>query len=303
MNENGSRSDRVAALAARLRLVQIDFADQGDEVRRGYLVEELRRALSSVVPSDRKAFLDDLQARFPTWDGTPDASQGPPGPRPPTDSQLKDPAFLVSQLLAIRPSLSEQQRRTVTEQLQQAGFLGTNSAGLPPGAAAELAAKLQLAPRDELDSQRVMELMTQMVDIFCSLDRVIWRTWQTAIAPQSSVRCPGVLQQVMARFVTGSPMVSRQQMIDDTNMLRQLVAALVAAIAQTGQFAVDNFRALSPEEVRTLVGPVMLNAEARFWRKYVELYESNDVGAIDNAMRKSIADFAEKLIRGRRANV
>ncbi|HEY8747314.1 MAG TPA: hypothetical protein VIM11_05025, partial [Tepidisphaeraceae bacterium] len=287
-----------------LRLVQIDFADQGDEVRRGYLVEELRRAMSSIVPSERKAFLDDLQSRFPTWDGT--AAEPTPAvgvTRGPTEDQLKDPSFLVSQLISLRNTLSEQQRRTTTEQLQQAGFLGTGGGGLPPVAMSELAAKLKLAPRDQLDSQRVLELMTQLVDIMCSLDRVIWRTWQTAIAPQSSIRCPSVLEQLMARFVTGSPMVSRQQMIEDTNMLRQLVAALVAAIAQTGQFAVENLRAMSPEEVRATVGSVTFNAEARYWRKYVELFESNDVSAVDNAMRKSIADFAEKLIRGRRANI
>jgi hypothetical protein len=300
MTENGSRSDRVAALAVRLRLVQIDFADQGDDVRRGYLVEELQRAIASVVPSERRAFLDELQARFPTWDGGGgDTSPAASAPGSATERQLRDPMFLIGKLLEIRATLSEPQRRAVTEQLQQAGFLGTAATGLPAIASSELAGKLGLAPRDEIDSQRVLELLTQLVDIFCSLDRVIWMTWQK-IAPQSTLRCPGVLQPIMARFVTGSPMVSRQQMIDDTNMLRQLVAALIGAIAQTGQFAVEHFRSTSPDEIRMLVGSVMLNADSRYWRKYVELCEVNDVNAVDDAMRRAIADFAERLIRGRR---
>jgi hypothetical protein len=299
MTENGSRSDRVAALAARLRLVQIDFADQGDDVRRGYLVEELQRALSSVIPSERRAFLDELQARFPTWDGGGEGTAAASASAGAVERQLRDPMFLIGKLLEIRATLSEPQRRAVTEQLQQAGFLGTAATGLPAIASSELAGKLGLAPRDELDPHRLLELLTQIIDIFCSLDRVIWMTWQK-IAPQSTLKCPGVLQPIMARFVTGSPMVSRQQMVDDTNMLRQLVAALIGAIAQSGQFAVEHFRSISPDEVRMLVGSVMLNADSRYWRKYVELCEANDVNAVDDAMRRAIADFAERLIRGRR---
>ena len=86
MNQNGSKSDRVAELANRLRLVQMDFADQDDETRRGYLQEEIQRALGGVVPSERRAFLEELQSRFPTWDGS-----APAAPAVLTSSAPSDP--------------------------------------------------------------------------------------------------------------------------------------------------------------------------------------------------------------------
>ena len=46
----------------------MDFADQGADVRREYLSEEIERALGSVVPAERKPFLAQLMEQFPSWD-------------------------------------------------------------------------------------------------------------------------------------------------------------------------------------------------------------------------------------------
>src|SRR3712207_1751961 len=102
---SNGKADRVAAVASRLRLVQIDFADQGEQVRREYLSDEIERALADLVPADRLAFLQELQGRFPTWDANVETDARPPAAaaaagRPSFDEkELRDPSFLVTRLI------------------------------------------------------------------------------------------------------------------------------------------------------------------------------------------------------------
>ena len=62
--QTDATSKHVAATANRLRLIQIDFADESPEVRRGYLSEEIERALAEVLPEERQTFLQELMNRF-----------------------------------------------------------------------------------------------------------------------------------------------------------------------------------------------------------------------------------------------
>src|SRR5437764_1598572 len=59
--------DRVGLTASRLRLVQVQCADQGDEVRRQNLEEEVDRAMKTLSPDDRRGFLTRLLDEFPAW--------------------------------------------------------------------------------------------------------------------------------------------------------------------------------------------------------------------------------------------
>src|ERR1700753_1184433 len=95
--------DPVSVLANRLRLVQIDYADRGDEVRRGHLTDEIEHALAAIAPDERVAFLRELDARFPVWDPEADVEEtieveaAPPAqPVAPTfdESKLNDTNFL-----------------------------------------------------------------------------------------------------------------------------------------------------------------------------------------------------------------
>ena len=58
----------VSATVNRLRLIQIDFADQSQEVRENYLADEVEHALAKLLPEQRGPFLTELKARLPTWD-------------------------------------------------------------------------------------------------------------------------------------------------------------------------------------------------------------------------------------------
>ena len=71
----------LAATSRRLRLLQVDFAGQGDAARRQSLAEEIGRALTTVPPQKRREFLEMLGQQFPTWDTKIEPL--PPKPPPP----------------------------------------------------------------------------------------------------------------------------------------------------------------------------------------------------------------------------
>src|SRR5438105_2779741 len=106
---NNQRSKLVAATANRLRLVQSDFADEPEQVRKDYLSDEIQRALGTLIPNERKPFLEELKQFFPTWDANVEVkTEKPAVVATPTDQkELKDPGFLVSRLAELAPKLSE----------------------------------------------------------------------------------------------------------------------------------------------------------------------------------------------------
>jgi len=65
----------ASGLAARLKLIQANFADDPPSVRQGYLTEEIERALKQVSPTRRKLYLDSLAERFPAWEGNRSTAQ------------------------------------------------------------------------------------------------------------------------------------------------------------------------------------------------------------------------------------
>src|SRR3954466_6758058 len=105
----------VAATVNRLRLIQVDFADQPQDVRENYLSDEVEHALAKLLPDQRQIFIQELKERFPTWDGQvaiTGPSQAPAG-RSATDAkELQDYTFLLSRLVQLAPTLNEEQRKT-----------------------------------------------------------------------------------------------------------------------------------------------------------------------------------------------
>lgn len=300
--QTASAGDRVAAVANRLRLLQIDFADQSEADRRGYLGEELRRVLSSLPPSERKPFLEDLQSRFPTWDANVRLETNAPA-RPAIDEkELSDASFLVTRLIAVAQTLSPERKAAVIERLKEAGLGGGAGAGgsavaWPEAQANELRTKLQMNAADSIEPTRALELLSQLAEIVYKLDQLVWNTWR-AMAPQSFVKRPAVLQKTMARFLAGDPEVPKLQVLQDVGRLRQLVAALIGAFAQTGRFAMQHFRSFSPDEIKVLVGTSGFGLEGRYWRKYVELAGTMSADTVQDAIRQATAEYAEALMRG-----
>ena len=124
MSEQGNKSRDVAATVNRLRMLQVDLADESDLVRQEQLSEVIKRALAEIVPEQRQAFLEELRDRFPNWDAgsTGQADQKETITASDMYEDLDDPDFLIEKLTAIAPSLSDDKRQSLAAKLQQSGL-------------------------------------------------------------------------------------------------------------------------------------------------------------------------------------
>ena len=193
----------LASVANRLRLIQADFADEPESTRKDYIADEIKRAMASLVPAERAAFLDALSKEFPTWDNRVEIS--PSAPAPATSAtdlkELKDPGFLIQRLLDIAPQLSVLQRDAIIAKLRDAGLTTAGTAQWPADALSQTRPKLQMAETDNPDATNILELLAILVEFANSLDQLIWTTWKT-ISPKSQVRRPMNLVKSIGRFAS-----------------------------------------------------------------------------------------------------
>ena len=226
----------------------------------------------------------------------------PAGGSPSDECEVLDPDALTDRLVRLAPTLTVEEKQRLAGRLQRSElFAGIEAPRWGDQATAALLAKLGLALDKQLDPARMQRLLPALVEFALSLDEVIWRTWEEA-APESDIRRKDVLQQQLARFVTGDDGVSRTAVIEDLGRLRQLVAALLAAIGQVcPQWAAEHGARTSPEEIEKLA-----RAEKQWheglavacWRTYKEVAGSTDPAAIDRDIRQAIADCATAVIKG-----
>jgi hypothetical protein len=303
-------SRHIAATANRLRLIQIDFADEQPDVRRGYLSEAVEAALAEVLPEQREAFLKSLMARFPTWDPNV-ALRGPEEPVPTqsrTDErELQDPSFLVGRLVDMAPEIPPDQKRGLASQLQAAGLAPRARGGMPEEPLNRLREALGLKPDDELDASRILGLLATLADFVCSVDPLVWRTWGK-LAPKSKFQSIASLRHTLSRFSTGDQGVGDVQAEEDLLKLRHLIASMVVALGQVGKIAatdvVSSFMTpLAPAKIEDLVkfekGSIFVAQEVKCWRKYKELAgKLNDV-AVEGGIREKVQRFVEELMKRR----
>jgi hypothetical protein len=329
----------VAAAANRLRLIQIDFADEQPEVRRGYLSEAVEAALADVVPQQRQTFLQDLMARFPTWDpnvvvtaplqsatvGSPtvatagQASRGTlqeQAQRQPTvvisrtdERELQDPSFLVERLGGLAGDLSDQEKEGIVNRLREVGLVPPAQGGMPEEPLRRLRKVLGLKPDAPLDAPRILSLLATLVDFVCSLDPLVWRTWGK-LAPQSKFQSIAALRHVVSRFASGDQAVTEAQAEDDLLKLRHLIASVTVALGQAGKIAATDvatsFMApLAPAKIRDLVkfekGGFFVAEEVKCWRKYEQLAGKLTDVAVEGAIREKVQKFIEELMKQRAA--
>ncbi|MCD6303460.1 MAG: hypothetical protein J7M21_00685 [Planctomycetes bacterium] len=301
---SNSTGDPVTATANRLRMVQVDFADQPPEVRREYLNEELERAISSVVPEQREAFLRRLMEQFPAWDARVDVQlrKAETTERTQTDArELKDPNFLVARLIDLAGDLDDDERKVLVERLKEAHLATVSTGAWPEEAEQQLRRHMRL-PDEPLDARRLLEAVGMLADFAMRLDQLVWSTWRQ-IAPRATVRQDKKLQQTLKAFLTGSEDVPRGQVAADLEKLRQLIASLIAAVGQAGrQFAARHLSRFSPTEIEALAsmesGGFLVSKEVKCWRKYTELADALSEASIENEITETIANYAENLMKG-----
>jgi hypothetical protein len=187
-----SRPTSPASVAGRLRLLQSELADESPDLRMQMLADQIERALATLAPSERPAFLKELESMFPTWDSRVDvattAGASNPSLRSQTDErELKDPSFLVSRLVELAPKLSDDQRRAVVDRLQGAGLAPSENPNLPAAPLKLLREHLKLDANASVHPARLLEMAALLSQLAISLDQPLWRMWKE-IAPRSTLR-------------------------------------------------------------------------------------------------------------------
>ncbi len=308
------RARKVAALAARLRLVQGELSGESADLRKDQLRDELDRALGGVPPGERGGVARELLEQFPVWsDGSGPGPAAPEGPsaEAAVAAALRDPARVVSALAAAWGSMPPGAQKAALDALRAGGVIpgseagpaaSVGGAGLDDTAARDLRAKLGLGAAEGISASRVGELAVMLVEYSASLDQLVWNIWSKRIAPNSRVRKAAPLQRVMARFAAGDPDATRLGVSQELAMSRQLAASLTASIAQAGrQFARVHLMKFNPSAIEAAAKPERKPLEAfgvTCWRKYNELASSVTEETIEAELLGVVKEYVESLAKG-----
>ncbi len=296
--------ERVLETANRLRLVQVDFADQSEQTRREYLSEQVEVALKGILPEERREFLERLASRFPTGSvgvqGGGDAAEGGPAGGP---DLLRDTDLIVRSLVEVASELTEEQKELVLNSVGPGGGASSGGADLSIEVLEALREKLKLQPEVSIDGERLSRVLVPLVEFVCKLDPLVWNTWRT-LSPRSGVRKSGNLGQSIGQYSSGEAQVSLEHVEEALKHLQRLTAAVITAVGRVGgQFAKSHLAKFSPTEISALVKmegrvSVLVSHEVKCWRKYQELAGTLDEDSIDTEVRKVIVDYVESLMRG-----
>jgi hypothetical protein len=174
----------------------------------------------------------------------------------------------------------------------------------PADAARQLQQSLGLPPGEHVDQASVCELAAMLVEFAASLDQVVWSTWKI-VSPNSPLKRSTPAKVAMAKFASGDPGVTREQIRADLERLRQLAAAMTASVNQAGKvYAQKHLEKFAPGEIEQLAkmssgaGGVLVGHEVKCWRKYVELAGPMDAQAIERELIGAMSGYAESLLKG-----
>jgi hypothetical protein len=289
----------ASALAARLRVLQVNFADDEPATRQEFINQEIERALKGSVPEKRKALLQALAQRFPSFEAAPAAqNHEPTGAR--TEPETAE--ALLDKLLNALAGLPADQRAALTERLKGAGLAPEGDGGqfeVSP----ELLKRLGLEPNRALSPARAAKSLGMLLEMVLTLDQLVWTLWKQ-VAPKSMVRKEGDLVKLMGEYLAGSNEVSTAQLLQTLERSRKLVAGLLGAVGRAGaSYARDRARIFDPNAIEADArAEKKWNESVEFacWRKYVQLNkEYGAEAAIEKSIQEAMAKAAENLIMGR----
>ena len=297
--------NHVLETANRLRLVQIDFADKNSKARVDYLCEEIERALKTILPGERKDFLQKLLERFPTGIFAPQPimqEQEGSNISGIDEARLKDADFLVQCLLEIIPTLPIDQKESIAKRLEQIGLGSHVRETYPNDSIKKLRAGLQLDDQPVFNADRLIELVVLLSDFVYKLESIGWSTWRR-LSPRSRVHQSGDLKKTIRQFLNDDPNVSPEHVNNELKRLMQLIAALITATSRVGsQFAHQHLAKFSPHEISALVkmepNRFWIVPDARCWKKYCELADNLTEESVETEIIKAIVNYVESLMKG-----
>lgn len=295
-------NSRVEETASRLRAVQADLADTETDLRAEHLADEIERMLEKIMPDERRAFLEQLSARFPTWQGQSSgvSASSSASARSGSDrAELNDPSWLLERLIGLVGELDDSKRDAIKQRLSEAGLLA-GSVGDWPSGPAQRVRELVFGGKDgPIDPGRTLELLIVLLEFTQSLEKVVWRTWQQ-MAPRSAVRRRATLQKTTGLFISGDADASRGDVKFAIEDLRQLTAAITAAVSQAGHLSYQRLGNLLPDAVMGAAKDEGKKAweswEVAYWRKFKQLASAMDQATFEAEVTRALADYVMPLI-------
>jgi hypothetical protein len=285
----------ASGLAARLRLLQANLADDSPALRQQSLRDIIQQHLDELTPSKRRGYLEALQDRFPAWQ----ASQ-PAAPQPCAEPTVDTPEAALSRFLEMVPTLSPEAKAAMSRKLQAAGFAASQGSGALPELSPEVQKRLGLLPGQQVNPERAVKLLTGLSEMVLALDQLVWTLWKQ-LNPKSNYRKEGDFAKSIGPFLAGDPEVPTALVAQPLDRTRKLIAALLGALGRGGaNFAAKHaarFRPDAIEDLAKLERTFMQSVEVTAWKKYRELFkEYCDEAAIDNDVQQAIAKVAEGLL-------
>jgi len=295
-------STQVEATASRLRAVQADLADTESDLRTEHLADEIERSLEQIMPDDRKAFLEQLAARFPSWQGQSSgvsAASGAAARSNADRAELNDPSWLLERLIGLVGQMDDTGRTAIKQRLSEAGLLA-GAVGDWPSGPAQRVRQLAFGGQDgPIDPGRVLDLLVVLLEFAQSLEKVVWRTWQQ-MAPRSQVRRRSPMNKTVGVFIAGDEDASRGDVKSTIEDLRQLTAAITAAVSQAGTLSYQRLGNLFPDAVVGAAKDEGKKAweswEVAYWRKFKQLASAMDQGTFEAEVTRALAEYVIPLI-------
>jgi hypothetical protein len=286
-------------LASRLRLVQANFADDSAATRHDYLHEEIERAIKDITPSKRRAHLEALRDRFPSWQGSQPSTAQLPIPAP-----VETPEDILSRLLDVSTTLSPEAKAAFSRKLQAAGFtINQGGGGGLPELSPEVQKKLGLAAGQQVNPERAIKLLVGLADMVLALDQLVWTLWKQRNA-KSGLRKDRDVAKLIGPYLSGDTEVSTPVIADPLDKTRALIAALLGAVGRgAANFAAKHVARIGPdaiEDLAKLERSFMQSLEVTSWKKYRELFKEYCAEAtLETEIEQAILKVAESLVQNR----
>lgn len=296
-------SNLAEAIANRIRLIQVDFADDTPENRQAFLADEIERELADQTPARRRALLNELLERFPTWNAKMLSNQKESETDHDELAASSVPA-LLDRLVELAPQMTSDDRLTVYVRLEQAGVITKQTCdGWSINTEQAVAEKLGFDQERPFDSDRALQLLAEQTGFISQIDKIVRATWQE-LSPRSTVASSKELMSIFERFATGDDDVSRSQVGDELERTRRLTAAMIAAIGRLGRVLAENLaREYSPavlEQAARQDKRWHEGLEVAAWRLFKERSEGLDEAELDREVRRLLVEYTESVARGMR---
>ena len=282
----------ASGLANRLRLTQIDCADDDAATRRQYLASEVAECLGKVQLEDRQAFLKELTSRFPLFShATGDAVE--PGPPQAESAPPTDPGTLVRRLQESFAAMPAQDKEAVLDGVLSGVLgeaiearLGESPAAATPG------------PDDQAVDAGLADILADYVD---GVERYVWKTWEE-IAPRTPTHRPVGLKRGLDALSGPGGEEARAQLKKGLLETRSLVVAFMTAIPIAGRLLAQNHLSeLTPSRIEQwarMNKGLMTTLEKASWDRFKQLgADGLGVEVIDDQTRNEIAGHIDGILQ------